>query len=228
MHTPVINLPEVDRATFVGNVYKHVAGALAAFMAFEVLLFNLGIADSMRSFFFEGGSQARWLLVLGGFMAMQWFAANAAADLVNPSRQYVGLFVAALGQALIFAPMLSYAFDRDPGAVLQAAVVTGIAFALLTAIGLFTRKDLSFLRPIMMWGFGLALIAIVGAVIFNFALGTWFALAMIGLSGVSILYQTQSVVRRYPVQAHVAAAVALFSSLMQMFWYVLQLFLSRD
>ena len=84
MHTPVINLPEVDRATFVGNVYKHVAGALAAFVAFEVLLFAAGIADSMRDFFFTGGG-GRWLLLMGGVMIVQWFAANAAADLANPS-----------------------------------------------------------------------------------------------------------------------------------------------
>ena len=229
MHTPVINLPEVDRATFVGNVYKHVAGALAAFVAFEVLLFAAGIADSMRDFFFTGGG-GRWLLLMGGVMIVQWFAANAAADLANPSRQYLGLFGSAFAQALIFAPFLSYVFDYGGGGatVAQAAIITGIGFAILTGIGLFTRKDLSFLRPIVMWGFGLALLAIIGGVLFGFGLGTWFSVAMIGLSGASILWQTQSVVRRYPVYAHVAAAIALFTSLMTMFWYVLRLFMSRD
>ena len=51
---------------------------------------------------------------------------------------------------------------------------------------------------------------------------------MIGLSGASILYQTQSVLRRYPIGSHVAASVALFSSLMTMFWYVLRLLMSRE
>ena len=84
----------------------------------------------------------------------------------------MGLFGTAFGQALIFAPFLSFVFATDgAGPVAQAAIVTGIGFAMLTAIGLFTRKDLSFLRPLVMWGFGLALIAIVGAVIFNFQLG---------------------------------------------------------
>ncbi len=229
LNTPVINLPEVDRATFVVNVYKHVAAALAAFVAFEVLLFATGIADRMRDFFF-GGSGGSWLLLMGGVMVVQWFAANAAADLANPPRQYIGLFGSAFGQALIFAPFLSYVFDYGGGGatVAEAAVITGIGFVILTAIGLFTRKDLSFLRPIVMWGFGLALIAIIGGVIFGFGLGTWFSVAMIGLAGASILWQTQSVVRRYPVQAHVAAAIALFSSLMTMFWYVLRLVMSRD
>ena len=50
---------------------------------------------------------------------------------------------------------------------------------------------------------------------------------MIGVSGASILYQTQTIVRRYPIGAHVAAAIGLFSALMTMFWYVLRLFMSR-
>ncbi|MGI9608633.1 MAG: Bax inhibitor-1/YccA family protein [Acidimicrobiales bacterium] len=229
LNTPVINLPEIDRATFVGRVYQHVAGALAAFVAFEVLLFAAGIADRMRDFFLGRGG-GTWLLLMGGVMIVQWFAANAAADLGNPSRQYLGLFGSAFAQALIFAPFLSYVFDTaDGGAtVAQAAVITGIGFAVLTGIGLFTRKDLSFLRPLVMWGFGLALIAIIGGVLFGFGLGTWFSVAMIGLAGASILYQTQNVVRRYPVNGHVAAAIALFTSLMTMFWYVLRLLISRD
>jgi len=227
--TPVIHASETDRATFVGQVYTHVAGALAAFLAFEVVLFVTGIADSMRDFFFTGGG-GRWMLMLGGVMVIQWFAANAAADLLNPSRQYLGLFGSAFGQALIFAPFLSYAFLQQSGGatVAQAAIVTLVGFAMLTGIGMFTRKDLSFLRPIVMWGFGLALLAIIGGVIFGFGLGLWFSIAMVGLSGAAILFQTQDVVKRYPIGSHVAAAVGLFSSLMTMFWYVLRIFMSRD
>lgn len=225
---PAVNAPEADRASFVAKVYQHVALALAAFVAFETVLFITGIAAGLEDFFFTGGG-GRWLLMLGGVMVIQWFAANAAADLTNPSRQYVGLFGSAFGQALIFAPFLSYVFGTDgAGTVAQAAIVTGVMFAILTGIGLFTRKDLSFLRPIVMWGFGLAMVAILGAVIFNFQLGVWFSLAMIGVSGAAILFQTQSILRRYPIGAHVAGALALFSSLMTMFWYVLRLFMSRD
>ena len=72
------------------------------------------------------------------------------------------------------------------------------------------------------------LLAIIGGVLFGFALGTWFSVAMIGLSGASILWQTQNVVRRYPIGSHVAASIALFTSLMTMFWYVLRLLMSRD
>ena len=54
-----------------------------------------------------------------------------------------------------------------------------------------------------------------------------FTIAMIGLAGASILYQTQSIVREYPEWAYVGAAVSLFASLMLLFWYVLRLFMRR-
>ena len=226
---PAVQAPETDRAAFVGAVYQHVALAVAAFIGIEIVLFVTGIAAGLEEFFFGGGG-ARWLLMLGAVTVVQWFAANAAADLTNPPRQYFGLFGSAFAQALIFAPFLSFVFGREGGGatVAQAAIISLVGFAILTGIGLFTRKDLSFLRPIVMWGFGLAFLAIIGGVIFGFGLGTWFSVIMIGLSGVSILYQTQNVVRRYPIGSHVAASVALFTSLMLMFWYVLRLLISRE
>ena len=229
LRIPAAQAPETDRATFVSLVYQHIAAAVAAFVAIEAILFVTGVAGFLEDFFFRGGG-GRWLLMLGGVMVVQWFSANAAADLDNPPRQYVGLFGSAAAQALIFAPFLSFVFGQPGGGatVAEAAIITGIGFAILTAIGLFTRKDLSFLRPIVMWGFGLALLAIVGGVIFGFGLGTWFSVAMIGLSGAAILFQTQNVVRRYPIGSHVSAAIALFSSLMTMFWYVLRLVASRE
>jgi FtsH-binding integral membrane protein len=230
INVPAAQASETDRAAFVGLVYQHIAAAVAAFVAFEGIFFATGIADAMRDFFFGGGGGGRWLLLMGGVMVVQWFSANAAADMVNPSRQYIGLFGSAFAQALIFAPFLSYVFQQSDGGatVAQAAIITAIGFAMLTAIGLFTRKDLSFLRPLVMWGFGVALLAIIAAVLFGFALGTWFSVAMIGLSGAAILYQTQNVVRRYPIGSHVSAAIALFTSLMTMFWYVLRLLMSRN
>ena len=86
-----------------------------------------------------------------------------------------------------------------------------------------TRKDLAVLRPIVMDGFVAALVLIVAAALFGLSLGVWFVLGMIVLSGVAILYQTQTIIREFPVAAHVGAALALFSSVMTLFWYVLQL-----
>jgi hypothetical protein len=71
----------------------------------------------------------------------------------------------------------------------------------------------------------LGLGVIVAAVLFNFDLGTWFSLAMVVLAGGSILYTTSSIMRDYPENADLAAAIQLFAAVALMFWYVLRLFM---
>jgi uncharacterized protein len=138
----------------------------------------------------------------------------------------------AAGQSLIFAPFLHYVFNENPSGdgaatVGAAAVITAMGFVGLSAVAFTTRRDLSFLRPILMWGFVCALVLIVAAVLFGLDLGVWFSLAMIALAGGAILYQTQTMLRRYPSEAYVGAAVQLFASVMLLFWYVLRLFSRR-
>ena len=101
-------------------------------------------------------------------------------------------------------------------------------FAGLTGIAFWTRKDFSFLGGLLRWGFILALVAIVSALIFGFHLGTWFSVAMVGLAGAAILYDTSKILRDFPEDRYVAAALELFASVALMFWYVISIFLSRD
>lgn len=222
---PVATLDEQTRADFVVKVYQHLAGAVVAFVVFEALLFNLGVAEALFDFFWTGGG-VRWLLFLGAMMIGQWFVAQAVADMLNPSKQYAALFGMAMLEALLFAPFLYYVFNHQADGtttVAAAAVITAIGFAGLTLVAMVTRKDLSFLRPMVMFGFVAALVLIVAAILFGFDLGVWFSVAMITLAGMAILYQTQSVLRHHPQDAYVAAALVLFASLMTMFWYVLRL-----
>ena len=107
--------------------------------------------------------------------------------------------------------------------MLAAALITAIGFAALTIVAFVTRRDLSFLRPLLLWGGVSALVLIVAAVLFGLSLGIWFSVAMIALAGGSILYTTQTIIRRYPAEAHVGASVQLFASVMLLFWYVLRL-----
>jgi uncharacterized protein len=222
-YSPVASLDEQTRADFVVRVYQHLLAAVVAFIAFETLLFQLGAAKAIYDF--VSGSAA-WLLILGAFMLVNWIATSAAHDILNPSRQYAGLFAMAGAEAIIFAPFLYYLFRvQDDGAtsVGIAAAITVVGFAGLSAVAFTTRKDLSFLRPMLMWGGISALLLIVAAVIFGLELGVWFSVAMIALAGASILYQTQTILRRYPAEAYVGAAVQLFGSVMLLFWYVLRL-----
>jgi len=72
----------------------------------------------------------------------------------------------------------------------------------------------------------MALVAILGGVIFGFELGTWFSVAMVGLAGAAILYDTSNVLNHYPEDRYVAAALQLFASVAVMFWFVLSIFIS--
>ena len=215
------------RGAFLTKVYQHLLGAVVAFVLFETLLFSTGIAKGLYDFVSSSG--VAWLLILGGFMIVNWIATTAAHDVFDPPRQYAGLFGLAAAEAVIFAPFLYYVFNTQGGSVTvaSAAAVTGIGFGGLTVVGLLTRKDLSFLRPIMLWAGVMAIVLILAAVLFGHELGVWLSLAMIGLAGASILYQTQTILRRYPEEAYVGAAVQLFASVMMLFWYVLRLFSRR-
>jgi FtsH-binding integral membrane protein len=221
---PVVHLDDTTRGDFVVRVYQHLLGAIVAFVAIEALFLNTPVAE--RIYDFVGGGGPRWLLILGAFMVGQWIVTQAAVDLLNPQRQYAALFGSAALYALLFAPLLHYFFRiAEDGAtsVAAAGLITAMAFAGLTVVAFVTRADLSFIRPIVMYGFVVALVLIVAAVLFGFSLGIWFSVAMIALSGAAILYQTQAIIREFPAQAHVAAALALFASVMTLFWYVLRL-----
>jgi uncharacterized protein len=170
--TPVAYLDEQIRTTFIVKVYQHLALALVAFVAFEVVLFQTGLARSLYDFFWAQGG-ASWLLLLGGVAIVNWFAAQAAYNIADTRKQYLGLFAVAFGQAVIFAPFL-YAVLAVQGSapVVNAVWITGLGFAGLTAVAWITRTDLSFLRPLVMWGFIAALVLIVAAVLFGMNLGT--------------------------------------------------------
>ncbi len=221
---PVIALPEQDRIAFMTKVYQHLGLALVAFMAFEFLLFSVGFAG----WFYERAGGV-WLLVLALVMLGGWVTTQATMDLDNPGRQYAGLFGQAAIYSVLFSPLLYFVFEVKDSAsdVWAAAAITGIGFAGLSVTAWVTRRDLSFMRPLIMWGGMAAMVLIVGAIIFGANLGTWFSVGMIALMGASILYNTQTILRRYPQQAYVAAAVSLFGSLMIMFYYILRLVSSR-
>jgi uncharacterized protein len=222
---PVATLDAEERGAFVIRVYSHLLLAVGAFVAFETVLFSMGAAEAMYEFLFESGGSS-WLLILGAFMVIQWLATSASHNLENESIQYAGLFGMAAGEALIFAPFLYLVFNEGSDGsttVAAAAAITAFGFAGLTMVAFVTRKDLSFLRPMLMWGGIAALVLIVAAVLFGLNLGVWFSVAMIALAGGSILYQTQQIMARYPSHAHVGAAVQLFASVMLLFWYVLRL-----
>jgi FtsH-binding integral membrane protein len=72
-----------------------------------------------------------------------------------------------------------------------------------------------------------ALGLIAGSIIFGFTLGLAFVIGMIVLACGYILFYTSNVLHHYRVTQHVAAALALFSAVALLFWYILRLFMRR-
>jgi FtsH-binding integral membrane protein len=155
-------------------------------------------------------------------------ATRVAHTVQSKPLQYVALVGFVVAEAIIFLPLLAIAMALQPGIVESAVGVTLLGTGGLTAVAFITRKDFSFLRGILVWGGILALIGIVASVLFGFALGTWFSVAMIGFAGAAVLFDTSNILHHYPEDRYVGAALALFASIALMFWYVLRLLMSRD
>jgi FtsH-binding integral membrane protein len=222
--TPVAALDVDSRSAFIWRVYAHVAMAIVAFAGVESWLFSSGRAYPIAEFMLRGN----WLFVLGAFMLVGWLATHVAHRVESKPLQYLAFGGFILAEAIIFVPMLALAMAAQPGMIESAAGVTLLGTGGLTAVALITRKDFSFLRGILLWGGILALVAIVGGVLFGFELGTWFSVAMIGFAGAAVLYDTSNILHHYPEDRYVGAALQLFASIALMFWYVLRLFMSRD
>jgi FtsH-binding integral membrane protein len=223
-YQPVAAIGVDARASFINRTYNHLMGAIVLFTLIEVGLFQSGFAESIAGVLL-GGS---WLLVLGAFMLVSWFASRVSLTSESKGAQYAALGGFVVAESIIFVPMLWLANQYAPGAIQSAAIVTLIGFAGLTAVAFVTRKDFSFLRGMLMWGGVVAMLAIVGGILFGFELGTWFSVAMIGFAGAAILYDTSNVLHHFPEDRYVGAALQLFASVALMFWYVLRLFMSSD
>ncbi len=220
---PVIDLDDQSRGTFIARTYNHLAGAIAGFTLLEVFFFRTGLAESMD----RAMLGTSWLLVLGGFVVVSWVARAAAHRATSQAAQYAALAGYVIAEAIIFVPLLYIANHYAPGVIASAALITLLAFAGLTGIVFATRKDFSFLRGVLMWGGILAMVLIVGGALFGFQLGTYFSVAMVGLAGAAILYDTSNVMHHYPQDRYVAAALELFASVALMLWYVMRLLMSR-
>jgi FtsH-binding integral membrane protein len=220
---PVAAASVEDRSEFIWKCYAHVVGAIIAFAAIEVYLFQSGIAEKIAAPMLNN-----WWLVLGAFIIAGWGASHVAHRVQSVGAQYAALAFFVFVEAMIFAPMLWIAYLMQPGIIDSAAGVTLLGCGGLIAVAMITRKDFSFLRSLLVWGGILALIGIAGSFIFGYQMGTWFSLAMIGFAGAAVLYDTSNILHHYPQDKYVAASLALFASIALMFWYVLRLFMSRD
>jgi FtsH-binding integral membrane protein len=190
------------------------------------VLFATVPANTMVSMVEKMLSGWGWLLVLGAFMAVSWVARMWASSGASRTIQYAGLGLYVVAQAVILLPMLYIAIRVDPMIPMTAGLITAITFVGLSVFVMTTRVDLAG------WGKYLALAGLAGmGLIFASIVMGGFSIGILGcgffvaLACGYILYDTSNVLHHYDTNQYVAASLALFSSVVLLFWYVLRLVL---
>jgi FtsH-binding integral membrane protein len=227
-----------DRLRFIRMTYAHLFGAILVFAGLLYLLMtNAFLIEKVTAplAIFALGGRFHWAIVLGVFMVVSWIADYWASHTTSRTMQYVGLGIYVVAEALIFVPLLVIVMMKtdeviargggNPNILRDSAITTLALFSALTASVFVSKKDFSFLRSGLMLAGGASLTLIALSLVFGFNLGIVFSIGMVLLAASYILYQTSQIMAHYDPRNHVAAALALFSSVALMFWYVIRIFL---
>lgn len=215
------------REQLIARTYFYLFAAIVAFTILEVILFTTGIAQSIVSVVYSFGTFG----IIGVFVlfaALGGLFSNIASGARDKGTQIMALGGYVVLEALIFVPILWMADQKGGGLIENAAAVTLVAFAGLTAIAYYSRKDFSFLRSTIMYGFLIAIVLVIAGAIFGFSLGIFFSVAMVGLAGAAILYETSNIIHHYHEDQYIGAALGLFASVATMFFYILRIFMASD
>jgi FtsH-binding integral membrane protein len=218
-----INAPADARATFLQKTYSLV---FAGVLTFALTLFLSGPDMPLHSLAMSIG--LNWITTLviffGGMMAVRMLA-----------RTVMGLplfFAFTFGFGLIAAPLVSLIQTTDGGAVIigQASLMTAFLFLGLTAYVFKSGRDFSFLYGFLWLAFFGMMGVAVASWLLGYSVGVWYSYLGAGLMCAHILYDTSNVMRRYSTDSHVSAALELFTDVVLLFWYLLQIAwsLNRD
>lgn len=221
--------PEDARTAFIRRTYGHLAGAIAAFIVVEAMLFSIKDIDIMV-FSLLGKSSFSWLIVLGAFMLASSVANKWAMSGASKTTQYMGLGLYVVAQAIIMLPLLLMAFRMTGGTadlITEAGIITAGLVVGITFIAFTTKKDFSFLGGFLkIVGFIAMGLIVASFFVESLSLGLWFSAAMVVFAGAAILHQTSNIIHHYCPDQHVAASLGLFASVALLFWYVLQVLMS--
>ncbi|KAB1158948.1 permease [Tenacibaculum aiptasiae] len=223
----VAQVSEADRVAFYKKTYAHVGGGILLFIVFEYLFLQ---SASLVEFALSMTQGYKWLLLLGGFMLITNYAESTALKTSDKNLQYLAYSAYIFAEAFIFIPLIYMAimYTNSLDLIKQAGIVTLGLFTGISSIVFITKKDFSFIRAGLTVGFFIAIGLIIAGALFGFNLGLWFSVGMCVLAAGSILYQTSNLVHKFSTDDYIPAALGLFASLMLLFWYVLQIFMSRD
>lgn len=220
-----------DRARFIRLTYIHLFVAVLSFIGLEAILLSTpAVTNAMAGL---AGSQMGWLVVMAVFIGASYLANYWASSSTSVGMQYAGLGLYVVVWSVMFVPLLmiaqSFTDQTGTNVIGIAAGLTIFTFIALTAIVFITGADFSFLGPFLGIAMLIALGVTVVGILFSLPIfGLLFIGALLLLSAGYILYDTSNVLHHYRIGQHVAASLALFSSLALMFWYMIQLVMSLN
>ncbi|QDT04648.1 HflBKC-binding inner membrane protein [Rubripirellula lacrimiformis] len=228
MGTPAAFAAENERLGFIRRTYAHMTGAILALIGIEAVLFAVVPAQTMESLVGRMLGGWGWMIVLGLFMGVSWLARSWANSSASKAIQYAGLGLYVVAEAVILLPML-YICIRvmgEPNLPIMAAAITAVVFIGLTAFVFITGVDLASWGKFLALGGLVAIGAIFAGIMFGFSLGLWFSALMVAMACGYILYDTSNIMHHYNTSQYVAASLALFASVVLLFWYVLRILMS--
>ncbi len=213
-----------ERLAFIRRTYAHLAGAVLAFVALEAVLVQVASPEFVGSLMGIGRPGWSELFVFfafigAGMIARVWANSNTSIGL-----QYLGLGFYVVVQSLLCLPLVYLAanYIQDKTLIPTAGILTLSVFGGLTLTVFVTKKDYSFLRPILCVGSMIIFGMVICAIIFQgITLGLLFAFALVALVSGYILYDTSNVLHHYHTSQYVGAALELFADVATMFRMIL-------
>jgi FtsH-binding integral membrane protein len=219
-------LTAVERAAFIRKTYFYLAGEIMAFIVIQAVFLSLGIFHNIINTI-SGWHWSLLLLTLLSFIIVFLLILIIAKDLVNSSAskvtQHIGLGLYVTAQAIILAPLLYLVENKGGlGLILEAGIITVGLFLGLTAVAVLTRKDFSWLLPILLISIFLVTGVTVTGLIFGFSVRSFFSLTMVAIAGGYILYSTSEILHRFQTNQHLQASLTLFRNICSLFWFILR------
>ena len=199
------------RISFLGKTYGMLALCIAAG--------SIGAWLSMGMAFPYEHPFMMLFIMMGGIFAVQ-------AVRHMPGINFAALIAFGGITGMAIAPLVSMVAAKSPMLVTQAFMTTAVAFVSLTAYTFISRRDFSFLKGFV-WT-GLIAMIVLGLSNYFFFASPMLQLTLSGvgvlLFSAFILYDTSSILRDYPNNEYIAAALTLYLDVFLLFEHILALF----